>query len=356
MTLADDWLKISGAAGRGVTSEFDTAAQDFIRANMGLIPTTYGGPTLDQIMKLYNNGIKGDAERALQTLGGLIASNKAGQTPTTPTTPTPEPIDPAKMNLARQRALDNAILNLRAQGIDPTPFLDEINAEFDKRAATASLEKDPYSVFSDDIADNVVKAKVASQERQFMEQFDAQFGDAADRAALPTSLLDDTINQILSEQRGNAVQQLERGKARGIYNDVGYNAGMASIDNAMGVGRSDLSSLSGSLIDKYLGDLNKIDDRAYSAYGASPIGSGTFSLDPYTQQRNDFIGRTAANAGGDLRSALGGKNFFDFGKIGQASGTAQGALNLRDADVATALAERKRTNSLSRGLGSQGAF
>lgn len=309
-----------------------------------------------QLNYLLNYGLFADETKAYNAALATNPMKLAQPTTPTPTTPTTPAIDQGKMSLARQRALDSAVLNLRAQGIDPTPFLPLINAEYDKRAATASLETDPYSVFGDEIADNVVKAELASRQNQFMEQFNAQFGDAADRAALPSSLLDDTINQILGEQRTAAEQQLERGKARGIYNDVGYNAGLATINNAMGVGRSDLNSLGGGLIDKYIGDLNKIDDKAFSAYGAHPIGSNSFSLDPYIQQRNDFLARTNSNAAGDLRGALGGKNFFDFSGIANSAGAAQGALNLRDTDVFTAMQERKRLNSQSRGLGSQGAF
>ena len=280
----------------------------------------------------------------------------AAPTPTTPAATEEVPIDPAKMALAKQAAMQRAELNLRAQGLDPALYMDQIGAQYDQMAQTASLNKDPYSVYSDDIATNVVKAENAKRQQAFMNEFEGKFGVGADQAAIPSTILDDAINTILGEQKTAAQTQLERGKARGIYNDVGYNAGQAALGTAEGAARSELGSLGNNLLNQYRGGLNEIDDRAYSAYQSFPIGSSAFSLDPYIAERNDYLNRTKANAEGNLRSTLGGRNFFDFGKIGGSAGTAQGALNLRDTDVATALQERKRLNTQSRGLGSQGAF
>lgn len=272
-----------------------------------------------------------------------------------PAEDTEEPIDPAKMQLARQAALDRADLYLRSLGYDPTRYMAGINAEFDKAANAAELADDPYSVFDDNIVSNVVQAQQAQDRRQFNQGYENVFGQAADNQAAPSSLLDDAINSILSEQRTNAVQQLDRGKARGIYNDVGYNAGMAAIDAAMAGGRSDLGTLGSGLIDTYRGKLDEIGDKAFTAASASGFDP-SFSLDPYLSEYNDYATRTSANAAGDLRSALGGRNFFELPKIANSAGAAQGAINLKNTDVATALRERNRVNSMKRGLGSQGAF
>jgi len=271
-------------------------------------------------------------------------------------TPPPEIIDPAKMAMARSAAINRATLNLRAQGLNPALYMDQINAEFDRAAETAMLSKDPYSVFGDDIATNVVKAVNEDKRREFTSSFENKFGQSADRAALPSTMLDDAINNIIQGQQTDAQRKLEAGKARGIYNDVGYNAGQQAINTAAGTARSELGNLGSGLIDQWRGGLNDIDTKAWDAYQSFTPGDTTFSLDPYIGDRTDYLGRTTSGAEGALRSTIGGKNFFDFGKIGGAVGGAQGALNLRDTDVATALGERKRLNTQSRGLGSQGAF
>lgn len=183
----------------------------------------------------------------------------------------------------------------------------------------------------------------------------SQFAPGSEYSAVPASLLDDTISQILAEQQGAATDYLNRGLARGIYNDVGYNAGQQMLADDASVGRSDLATLGTGVIDKYRTEIGDVANKAYQAASGFEPGL-SFSLDPYIGEYNRIKQNATQNAGGDLRSVLGGKNYFDFSGLTNRAGQAQGAVNLRDADVATALAERKRKNSLSRGLGSQGAF
>lgn len=195
----------------------------------------------------------------------------------------------------------------------------------------------------------------SSMRKQFLREADEKFGSNYGQRAVASSLLDDAINSILQEQRGNASQYLERGKARGIYNDAGYNAGLATIGTADSAGRAKLRSLGDSVIDNYRTRANSVRDKAYEAIGSVTPDRG-FSLDPYVSEAQEVIGRANENAAGDLRNAFGGTNLFDFSSINNRAGQAQGAVNLRDADVATALSERRRTGAMRRGLGSTGAF
>lgn len=346
LDTADPWLQ---------------SAFDYFMSNVGPKRTrrigSYGGDLQSRLNYALNLGHNDE----LAMYNTWLQNNpRPPATPSAPTTPTADPnapvsIDPARMAMAKQAALNKADLHLRSLGLDPTQYIPLISAEFDKVASSASLQKDPYSVFSDDITTSVVNAEKARRTGQFSKEYENVFGTAADQQAAPSSLLDDAINSILTQQRGVAQQQLDRGKARGIYNDVGYNAGLSAIDTAMATGRSSLGSLGSGLINTYRGGLDEIGNKAYNA--ASSVGfDPTFSLDPYISEYNDYVGRTRNNAAGDLRGALGNTNFFDLSNIRSAAGTAQGALNLRDTDVATALQERRRTQSARRGLGSQGAF
>lgn len=190
----------------------------------------------------------------------------------------------------------------------------------------------------------------------FLRQVGQQFAPGHEYSALPSSLLDDAINDILNEQRGSAEQYLDRGKARGIFNDVGYGAGREALENSASIARSDLSRLGSSVIDQYRTNLDAIGDEAYSTARGWDDTMGSFSLDPYINRYNETLGRANTNAAGDLRGLIGGKNYFDFANLSNRAGQAQGALNLRDTDVATALRERRRVNSMNRGIGSQGAF
>jgi hypothetical protein len=190
---------------------------------------------------------------------------------------------------------------------------------------------------------------------QFMNEASQKFGTNYGRTLIGNNFLDGAIDNILNEQRGSAQQYLDRGKARGIYNDKGYGAGLNKINTSADIARSSLSSLGTGVLDKYRTQANTVRDRAFGGISGMMPGQ-TFSLDPYLAEGNQIKDEASRNAVGDLRGALGGTNYFDFSGIGNSAGMAQGAQNLRDADVATALAERKRKASAGRGLGSQGSF
>jgi hypothetical protein len=271
---------------------------------------------------------------------------------TTPTGPTHE----EQLTSARAKATQNAELYLRQQGLDPQQYMPLINSEFDRIQSNLLSSDDPSTAFGDNIASSVLQGEQNRQRNEFLRSVDAKFNPEFEREAVPSSLLDDAINNILGTQQQSALDYLNRGKARGIYNDVGYNAGVSAIGNDASMGRSDLSSLGSSVIDKYRGQLDTVRDKAYNAASGFELGGSQFSIDPYASEFGDVTNRANTNASGDLRNLLGGRNYFDFPSLTNAAGRAQGATNLRDTDVATALRERQRRNTLSRGLGSQGAF
>jgi hypothetical protein len=270
--------------------------------------------------------------------------------------PAPAPVDnTAALAVARSAARANAEAAIRQRGLNPVEYAPLIDAELSRLDVGVNAQSDPKTAFAANIADAVLGGEQNRQRQQFLQQADKTFGTDYGNKAITSSLLDDTISSILSEQRAGAEQYLERGKARGIINDIGYGAGRSAIDNSTSVGRSRLSSLAGDTLNKYRSEANTVRDQAYGAASGFQLGQN-FSLDPYIQRGEEVRSRAANLADDDLRASLGGTNFFDLSSITQRAGQAQGAMNLRDADVATALRERRRTNSLGRGLGSQGAF
>lgn len=186
-------------------------------------------------------------------------------------------------------------------------------------------------------------------------QVENKFGTDYGERNIASSLLDDTISSILSEQATDARSYLERGRKRGIYNDIGYNAGVSRIGTDAQAGYSKLSTIGNSIIDKYRADANAVRDKAFSAASGLTPGS-SFSLDPYMKQGAEIVNRAVTLAPGELRNTFGGTQLFDFGALNNRAGQAQGAINARDLDVARAISDRKRANSFGRGLGSQGAF
>lgn len=279
-------------------------------------------------------------------------------------TPTPTPVVPpvaatpavSAIDQAKAAARIRAEMAIRQRGLDPAAYNDLITSEIDRFASTFGASPDTSGAFGENLANATLQGEEARLRNTYRNQADTKFGPNYGEKVVASSLLDDTINSILEEQRNAATQYLDRGKARGIYNDVGYSAGRAALDTGTATGRSKLADLGHAVIDKYRANANQVRDKAYGAATGFTLGQTAPDLDFYAQQGDEIARRAAQFGGGDLRSAFGGTNLFDFGALTNRAGMAQGAVNLRDTDVATALAERRRVNSQQRGIGSQGAF
>lgn len=305
-------------------------------------------PASSDQMPLYNSYI---ASHPRPTQPTAVSNPGPGATP-------PPPVDnTAALTLARESALSRLNRGLELRGLNPNDFGEAINLELDRMGAGYGKTTDPTNAYGDDqgILDRVVNQGQERLRNQYLSQVDQQIGTNYGDRLIQSSLLDDTISSILGEQRQGAMDFLQRGERRGIYNDVGYNAGLRTLDNEAAAARSRLSSLGNNVLDTYRTQANSVRDQAYNAASGFNFGRN-FDLNNYITQGQDIYGRASQNAGGDLRGTLGGEQLFDFGQLSQSIGGAQGAVNLKDADVATALAERRRRNSLGRGLGSQGGF
>lgn len=289
-----------------------------------------------------------------------------GAATATSTTTVPTPTQPTAAELALQRqeavararnkASHDAEMYLRSQGLDPANYMHMLTPELDRIASYVGPDDNPTKLFDGaTIMQNLLGGELNSKRSGWKTQLDSKFGTGFEDRAIGDSILDTAINEILGRQKTDAMTMLERGKARGIYNDVGYDRGLAEINNDYSTGNASLHSLGHNVLDKYRSQAKNLAGDAWNYYSTLGLGDN-FSLDPYIDKFGNIVNSANTNAKGDLLGALGNTNYFDFSNISQKVGGAQGALNLRDDFVTAALEERKRRDSMSRGIGSQGAF
>lgn len=265
------------------------------------------------------------------------------------------PTGPDPLQVARDKARSDILSMIGERGLSGDQY--GLSTLLDRELGNTGITK-PEGYNGDlegNILDKILSRAQDNQRSNLLNQVDQKIGTNYGDKTITSSLLDDTISSILGEQKQGGLDFLNRGLKRGIYNDVGYNAGMSTLSNEEAAAKAKLGSMGNDVLNKYRTQENDVRDRAYA--GASNYNLGrSFNLDDYTNQGSEIANRAQQFGGGDLRGALGGTNLFDFGQLGNRVGQAQGAVNLKDTDVATALAERKRRNTMGRGLGSQGVF
>jgi hypothetical protein len=292
-----------------------------------------------------------------QNYGGPEAVSLSQPVTTQAVAPTPaitSPTQTVNIDELRSRLLQDALGYANSRGVGNT-YQDLLQQEIDRAVSNVQKGGDPASIDGRNIASTALSGKESEQRSQLTRQADELFGRNYGSRVVGSNLLDNAINDILNEQKTSAQQFLDRGTARGIFNERGQQAGMNTINQGAEAGRAQLSNLASGIIDKYRSQADEVRDDAYNAANTFQLGRN-FDFNDFVSRGNEIGQRAQTNANGELLGAFGGTNLFDFSKITNTAGQAQGAQNLRDTDVATALAERKRRSEQGRGLGSQGVF
>ena len=279
----------------------------------------------------------------------------------TPGTNVPTPATPVVTpEEQRSRALALARLGITQElgrrGLDPTAYSSQFDSYLNNilgAVPTSETNYDQY--FSPNLASDVLTGIQAGQRNQYRGEVNGRFGTNFARDYLPDTLLDDTINSTLESQYGNARSILDRGLARGQYNERGFNAGLSSLDNARTAQQARLNTVEGDILSGYRSRLGDVRNSAFNSATGYQLGD-TFNLDDYGSQADNIATQARTNAPGEFLSTLGSTPLFDLGNIGSAAGQAQGAVNLNNLDVRDGLEKRRLASARGRGLGSQGAF
>jgi hypothetical protein len=241
-------------------------------------------------------------------------------------------------------------------GLNSQEFSPRIQSELDRMLVGTKPGADITNIVNGrSIASSILDDELRKQRTQLGQQAEQKFGGNFSDRFVQGNMLDGIVDQIVSEQKQNALDFVDRGAKRGIFNEIGQSAAMNKIGQSAEVGRSTVSNLAGGIIDNYRTQLGGVRDQAFNSAQGFNFGSN-INFDELLGRASEIGQRAQTNAPGELRGAVGGQNFFDLSNIKMAGGQAQGAINNRDTEIGAALEQRRRNSAMSRGIGSQGAF
>lgn len=241
-------------------------------------------------------------------------------------------------------------------GLNSADFSPRIQSELDRMTAGFKPGTDiTNAVNGRTIASSILDDELRTRRNQYQQQANQQFGGNFADKFVSSNLLDDVVNDIITSQKKGALDFVDRGTKRGIFNEIGQQGAMSKINDSYEVGRANVSNLAGGIVDNYRTQLNGVRDQAFNTASGYNFGSNV-NFDELLGRAGEIGQRAQSNAGGELRGAVGGQNFFDLSNIRNAGGMAQGVVNNRDTEIGAALEQRRRNSAMSRGIGSQGAF
>lgn len=244
-----------------------------------------------------------------------------------------------------------------SRGLSPDTYSGLIDSIIgDTRLKVPNLDANPAAYFNSDAFATGLNNAQDVKRANYTGQVNSTFAPGFDRTLIPDTAGDSIINSILGTQTGNAQQQLDFNRKRGLLNDAGYATAQNELGGQGNAARSTLKSIEDSVLGKYRQDVSNVRGDAGTAASQYQFGMPEFDVGTYYKQAQDKATSDLSGIEGSIRSALGSTNLFDVPTALQKAGTAQGPINLTTANADTSLPFTPKKTNTQRGLGSTGVF
>jgi hypothetical protein len=145
----------------------------------------------------------------------------------------------------------------------------------------------PESYFSPEAFDQAFSDAQSRARQANNAQVRNKFAPGFESTLLPDSDIDSIVNDIIGEQKGLASTKLGYQSKRGLLTPQGTEQANKTLANQESAGRSTVSSLARSALDKDRSSIHDIISNAGSAANSWMLGNDTFTVDPYVAQVNE---------------------------------------------------------------------
>lgn len=313
-------------------------------------------------------------QSAADQLNAEILQRKAQEAQTSATTQqaadtkaqTDEQTFQTKKQSAYDTAMQDAIRTFQNQGLDPNQYMASyIQPALNRQmAGIQDLDPNPMGAFPTDLGQTILNSATSDARSKALNQLNQTFTPTYAQTALPTTLEDPIIKQILGEQFDPLSQQLINAQKRGTLTDAGYKAALDTLNQKRTGAQSTIQSLGANILSGERSNLNDLISGARSDINNMNLGQ---TIDPstYFGSAQSQIGTDVSGLGGAIRNAVGGTQFADITDLLNAGGAAQGGTNPTAANPTGLPGAAGGTPGLTpdqlqatqkRGLGNTGAF
>jgi hypothetical protein len=219
------------------------------------------------------------------------------------------------------------------------------------KGVVPELDPNPGSYFGNDLFENVLGETRTGQRSKLTKGYESEVPQGFESTYIPDTADDALINSIIGEQFGEAGEYLNRAKARGTLNDVGYNTANRALGQQRAGAVERANQLGLGVLETGRTSLKDIDKQARQGITNWDFGD---SYDPSSWSGKIKSGASSFTGGleGKLRNTFGETEFFDPEALIAKGGKAQGAVNPGASALQDAMTEEERRRT----AGSVGAF
>lgn len=239
--------------------------------------------------------------------------------------------------------------------LDLDPFGSIIDRELNQaRGIVPDLDPNPGQFFGPSLTDSILDAIEASERRRFQTQFDEFAPAGFATTAVPSTADDAIIDAILAEQFEPAALQIERARLRGNVGTSGAEAALDILNRQTDAARSRLGDIGTGAIEDLRGDLRGLSEQGQNRISSFDLGR-PIDLSDIQSGIETRTSEGLEGLGGTIREILGDEQLFDVPQLLGRAGAVVGPEN-GPGDLVAALADRRKRDRATRGLGGQGVF
>lgn len=245
-----------------------------------------------------------------------------------------------------------AIMN---RGLNPDDFMSIVENEItNTRKGIPDLAANVGSYFSTNLGEMALNQEQNNRRNKYTNEVQSRFAPAFETKTFADTSDDAVIEALYGEQYNPALDTLNRARGRGVLDEAGYTYATNALNQQGEAAKATLQGLGGGVLSGYRTKLRDVGDTARNAASGYELGQ-QFDLGTYSSQADDLTKSLQGSMAGDLRNALGSKQLFNIDELITKAGSFQGAGNTQGG-LLDQMAEKKKKEEQSRGLGNTGSF
>lgn len=173
-----------------------------------------------------------------------------------------------------------------------------------------------------------------------------------------SNFADQYVNTFLNDKYNDALEQLDRAKARGSINDIGYNKAINDLATQLSAGKSTYGAIGRDIVSGYnTGMQNELEN--YQNLVNNYNFENDFSklnTDTINNQLSNTYNNYLSGFENDFDAAMSGQTPFDVSGILGNAKVAQGVINPQTNSLVDAISEQNSKKKQKVGLGNEGIF
>jgi hypothetical protein len=238
-------------------------------------------------------------------------------------------------NSAYQGAQSGARSRLNSLGItagDPYGLYSSIMGKYDTANNALQQGADYSGAFSPNVYEEEIGSARTGQRNKYATQFGSAINPYYAEDTFGNTRDDTILASILDTQYGDALADLQSARDRGQATSSVYDRALRDLDTGRATANTELQGIGRGVLEDVRGDINTRRQGSLDSAAAWDFG-GTYDPTAEANRIRNYAEERGAQLEGDVRGAVGGKQFFDINSLlGKAkarvgSATAPGATD-----------------------------